>query len=245
MSGKTWHKLTPMAQGIWDQLDDESKALILGWSPESKRLDTFSRIKPGRKGSSRGANKINLHDISAHDLLANYHQYQAHQTDEDEGVVLHDEDVAGTTDEAPNPLLAFLMSRGLLAFLMSRGDSTSPGDLRNILSSTSNHAVNSKSPQQHQAKFANITYDVGKHRTTHRGALIDRGATVASLAMMHKSLQKLTGLSMSRASVTTKSRISRLSLLVSGGLTTWTSNCHIPPICPRGEWKIYPLQYPT
>ena len=47
MSGKTWHKLTPMAQGIWDQLDDESKALILGRSPESKRSDTFSRIKTG------------------------------------------------------------------------------------------------------------------------------------------------------------------------------------------------------
>ena len=156
-------------------------------------------------------NKINLHDISAHDLLANYHQYQAHQTDEDEGVELHDEDVAGTTDEAPNPLLAFLMSRG---------DSTLPGNLRNILSSTSNHAANSKSPQQCQAKFANITYDVGTHRTTHRGALIDRGAMVASLAMMHKSLQKPTGLSMSRASVTTKSRISRLSLLAAW----WTHN---------------------
>ena len=81
MAGKTWHKLSPTAQGIWDQLDDESKALILGRSPESKRSDTFSHIKPGRKGSSRGANKINLHDISAHDLLANYHQYQTHQTD--------------------------------------------------------------------------------------------------------------------------------------------------------------------
>ena len=69
---------------------------------------------------TRGANKINLHDISAHNLLANYHQYQTHQTDEDEGVVLNDEDVTGTTDEAPNLLLAFLMSRG---------DSALPGDL--------------------------------------------------------------------------------------------------------------------
>ena len=49
MAGKTWHKLSPMAQGIWDQLDDKSKALILGRSPESKRSDTFSRVKPGRK----------------------------------------------------------------------------------------------------------------------------------------------------------------------------------------------------
>ena len=112
MSGKTWHKLTPMAQGIWDQLNDESKALILGRSPDSNRLDTFSCVKPGQKGSSRGTNKVNLHDISAHDLLANCHQYQAHQTDEDEGVVLHDKDVAGTMDETPNPLLAFLISRG-------------------------------------------------------------------------------------------------------------------------------------
>ena len=99
--------------------------------------------------------------------MANYHQYQAHQTDEDEGVVLHDKDVAGTKDETPNPLLAFLMSQG---------DSTSLGDLQNILSSTSSRAANSMSPQQHQAKFANITYDIGKHHTTHRGALIDRGA---------------------------------------------------------------------
>ena len=36
---------------------------------------------------------------------------------------------------------------------------------------------------------------------------------VASLEMMRESLQKLTGLSMSRASVTTKSRISKLFLL--------------------------------
>ena len=167
MAGKTWHKLSPTAQGIWDQLDDESKALILGQSPESKRSDTFSRVKPGQKGSHRGANKINLHDISAHDLLANYHQYQAHQMDEDEGVVLHDEDGADATDEEPNPLLAFLTSRG---------DSASPGDLRNVLSSTSNRAATSKPSQQRLAKYTNITYDVGKHCTTHRGALIDRGA---------------------------------------------------------------------
>ena len=167
MAGKTWHKLSPMAQGIWDQLDDESKALILGRSPESKRSDTFSHVKPGRKGSHRGANKINLHDISAHDLLANYHQYQAHQMDEDEGVVLHDEDGADATDEEPNPLLAFLTSRG---------DSASPGNLRNVLSSTSNRAATSKPSQQRLAKYTNITYDVGKHCTTHCGALIDRGA---------------------------------------------------------------------
>ena len=117
MSGKTWHKLTPTAQGIWDQLDDESKALILGRPPESKRSGTFSRVKPGQKGSSHGTNKVNLHNISAHDLLANYHQYQALQTDEDEGVVLHDEDVAGTMDEMPNPLLVFLTSRGDSALL--------------------------------------------------------------------------------------------------------------------------------
>ena len=52
MSGKTWHKLSPTAQGIWDQLDDESKALILGRPPDSKRSGTFSRGKPGQKGPS-------------------------------------------------------------------------------------------------------------------------------------------------------------------------------------------------
>ena len=87
--------------------------------------------------------------------------------DEDEGVVLHDEDGADTTDEEPNPLLAFLTSRG---------ESASPGDLQNVLSSTSIHAATSKPSQQCLAKYANITYDVGKHCTTYRGALIDRGA---------------------------------------------------------------------
>ena len=171
MSGKTWHKLSPTAQGIWDQLDDESKALILGRPPpDSKRSGTFSRGKPGQKGPSRGTNKINLHDISAHDLLANYHQYQAHQTNisnDDAEVVLTDENVARTTDDSPSLLLAFLTSRG---------DNASPGNLRNVLSSTSSRAAKSKPTQQRQANFANLTYDVGKHRTTHRGALIDRGA---------------------------------------------------------------------
>ena len=82
LSGKRWHKLTPTAQGIWYQLDDESKALILGQPPDSKRPGTFSRGKLGHKGPSRGTNNINLHDISAHDLLANYHQYQTHQTND-------------------------------------------------------------------------------------------------------------------------------------------------------------------
>ena len=170
MSGKTWHKLSPTAQGIWDQLDDESKALILGRPPDSKRSGTFSHGKPGQKGPSRGTNKINLHDISAHDLLANYHQHQAHQTNisnDDAEVVLTDENVAHTTDDPPSPLLAFLMSRG---------DNALPGDLRNVLSSTSSRAAKSKPTQQRQANFANLMYDVGKHRTTHRGALIDRGA---------------------------------------------------------------------
>ena len=170
MSGKTWHKLSPTAQGVWDQLDDESKALILGRPPDSKRSGTFSRGKPGQKGPSRGTSKINLRDISAHDLLANYHQYQAHLTDisnDDAEVVLSDENVAHTTDDSPSPLLAFLTSRG---------DNASPGDLRNVLSSTSSRAAKSKPTQQRQASFANLTYAVGKHRTTHRGALIDRGA---------------------------------------------------------------------
>ena len=170
MSGKTWHKLTPTAQGIWDQLGDESKALILGRPPDSKRSGTFSCGKPGQRGPSHGTNKINLHDISAHDLLANYHHYQAHQTDvsnDDGEVVLTDENVASTTDDLPNPLLAFLTSRG---------NNTSPGDLCNVLSSTSSRAAKSKPTQKRQANFANHTYDVGKHRTTRRGALIDSGA---------------------------------------------------------------------
>ena len=43
------------------------------------------------------------HYISAHDLLANYHQYQAHQTkisNDDAEVVLTDENVASTTDDS-------------------------------------------------------------------------------------------------------------------------------------------------
>ena len=206
MAGKTWHKLSPTAQGIWDQLGDESKALILGQSPESKRSDTFSCAKPGRKGSHHGANKINLHDISAHDLLANYHQYQAHQMDEDEGVVLHDEDVAGTPDGEPNPLLAFVTSRG---------DSAMPGNLQPLTvlqpqSHLSNVKPNMPISRMMLASTALLTAEL---------SLIG-GPMVAYLVMMHASLPKLTGLSMFRAFVTTKSRISRLSLPAAW----WTHN---------------------
>jgi len=56
LSSQQWHSLQPEAQAIWDLLSDEAKAIILGLCKD-----------PGK-------HMVNLHNISAYDLLqANMH----------------------------------------------------------------------------------------------------------------------------------------------------------------------------
>ena len=59
----------------------------------------------------------------------------------------------------------------LHAFLTSRGNDASPADLRNVLSTSSKHAVDK--PRQANT---HLTYTVGKHRADKPGALINSGA---------------------------------------------------------------------
>ncbi len=125
MSGTAWHKLSSTGQGIWDKLSDEDKEVILDW----KSFDSRPR-KPNLKTNTEKprTNKVNLHDISAHDYIQ---AFQASTTTEDT------ESTHGDGEEAPGDSSLDQEQSQLLAFLTSRGEAASPADLRNVLSSTS------------------------------------------------------------------------------------------------------------
>ena len=103
MGGDKWRKLSPEMKSIWDRLDDESKRIILG--NDTKRT-------------------INLHDLSAYELL----QLQAHRHElvPDDDEPFEDAQQDDQPDE-PNPGEPDLLVNA------AKSKRVHPGDIRKLL----------------------------------------------------------------------------------------------------------------
>jgi hypothetical protein len=156
-----WDRLSSIseAQTIWDSLPAEAKKIIL---------------EP-RLGGPPPPRQTNLHEISAFDYL------QSRLPDDDHGDDGHDTQTTDTPSNASDndsgsQLLAHMTKRAPLP----------PQDIQRILSSSL--AKKPAAPAQaaaevtingkiyRQANTHNIVYSASNHRSTRRGALVDRGA---------------------------------------------------------------------
>ena len=179
LTREQWMRLTDEAKKTWDQLPNEMKAIIL---EPPNRKPNYRTAPPPRK--------VNAHEV-------------AHLME-----CLHGNDI--DIEPAPDPhLLSALLheqSEGSMASKpvtsIPEEDTDSnkqvsahaasqkplpPGNIKRLLSQTSNKKPNSKPNEQHevningvryrQVNFINIQYTVTNSQTyTKRGALVDRGA---------------------------------------------------------------------
>ena len=134
-----WINLSDEAKKSWDLISDKDKAIILGYGEQSPTR------YPTERPSTRQAN--------------------AHEQQDEPDNQTDEEDFADAQQDDPHEddtvLLANLHSS-------SRGQLT-PGDIRRIMSSSSQR--NTRSASMH-----NIIYKVSQHATKSTGGLVDRGA---------------------------------------------------------------------
>lgn len=115
-----WKQLTEETQAIWDTITNDQKAIILG------RID-----KTNAHDRTKNPREVNLHDMSAHDFL------QAYMLQQSQDAANNTTREPDTTDgQTPNePPTTGPEATALLAFA-TRRQAASPGDIRNVLSST-------------------------------------------------------------------------------------------------------------
>ena len=172
-----WMQLPASARSVWDQLDDKAKAVILGLSSsgtspglkKSKQPVRFSsNTKPPVQTQQPSLRRrVNLHDISAHDLLEAYSHEFGVAEDESED---HFEDAIAEQelpDQEPE-------QSTLLVNAAKSSTHLQPGDIRRILSSSS--SKHSQPPNKKLAAKVHITYQVSQAHSSAKTSLVDRGA---------------------------------------------------------------------
>jgi hypothetical protein len=105
--------LDTKSKEIWDQLDDKSNSIILGYDTRGSN-SSFTPPKGGSKTNLLPQLKINLHDMSSYDLLQVYASYVNHPTSEMEE--LDDED--DNTNETPPDIPSVNEIPGLSVLLL-------------------------------------------------------------------------------------------------------------------------------
>ncbi|MGL4349286.1 MAG: hypothetical protein ACRCT2_01685, partial [Plesiomonas shigelloides] len=163
-----WSKLSDDARKIWDTLDDQSKAIILGSSGPAK--PQLSRMPSVNKGQPR---HVNLHDMSAFDLLHAFVASTGNQEEQAPPDQISDDDPppsSGSGTDEPHPS----DDSSLLINAAKTSKSLAPSDIRRILSPSSKRATTS-TPRL-SANMHRVVYSVSRsdHRTTQ--SLVDRGA---------------------------------------------------------------------
>ena len=188
MSLGQWKRLPPDAQKIWDQLDDDSKAIILGRHPIGQ--------PPGSGPSSRPpTHKISLHDISAHQFLAaNLHDLRMGSEGDVDDTPKDTEDPDDShphDDSAADDQRLINATKRTGKASTSKASSLSPTDIRKVLSSSSSRpnsqvkfspGTNNPGEQielngkRYRQVDMHASYSVSAHKSSMRGSLVDRGA---------------------------------------------------------------------
>jgi hypothetical protein len=187
LNGDQWHRLPKAAQTRWDEFSPEDKAIILEAKPSqfATRHRDFGRPSGGRFGGRSGGRfggrggrgrppprSADLHDISAHDYIANLHEMSL------ESSLEHSDAPPDMPPEAEytSPLLAHMTKKKDLA----------PGDIHRVLSKTMGNKPRAKpvAAEEHvingstyrRVDMHKVIYTTSNHRSVRTGALIDRGA---------------------------------------------------------------------
>ena len=171
MPSNKWFSLSDTNKAIWDRLDDNAKAIILGYVPPTNNTSSlrtpfskppFSKPLNGKGVPPKppfGTIQTQLHEISAYDfLLANMHSLEtADCVDNDGG----NDTLDNSTEDDTN-------DTRLINAAKSKGKSLPPGDIRRVMSKSSTRQVN----------LAHMEYRVSFHDsiTVNSMSLIDRGA---------------------------------------------------------------------
>ena len=124
-----WSRLSDDAKKIWDTLDDQAKAIILGsLGPRPQQ----PQGPAAHKGSPR---RVNLHDMSAYDLLQAFAAQTAIQEDDTQEP---DQTFDGTlVKEEPTDDPQLPAESSLLINAAKTSEPLAPSDIRRILSSSS------------------------------------------------------------------------------------------------------------
>ena len=155
-----WMSLSEQQRLLWDQLDDQAKAVILG--PPSSRPNGNGRFD--RRQRDNPKRQVNLHDISAYDLLC----LQANLHDLDPDVATIDDGDPGIPDSNQQADDSDRSDTILINALKATSTSTKlqPGDIRRVMSKSSKRMIN----------VTHIAYRVSAHKTSSLLSLVDRGA---------------------------------------------------------------------
>ena len=160
MPSDKWFSLDTKSKEIWDQLDDKAKSIILGYDSKGPAASST----PARNHSNMNfQRKVNLHDISAFDLLHAYSHEMENSVDDTEEQAVVDVDNGDTDppDIAPDDNND---TRLINAAKSSSSSKFPPGDIRRVVSKASKRFVNK------------CEYFVSAHTHINHMSLVDRGA---------------------------------------------------------------------
>ena len=155
MSRDQWYTLSEKERLLWDQFDDQAKAVILGLAKPSPKMQP-SGTSPFSK------RKVNLHDISAHDFLQEF--IADNPSDEPPPADSDNVDTEPFSNDNDNPNDTTI----LVNAAKSTKPTLSPGDIRRVMSKSSTRSVN----------MAQVVYNTSASRVSNvkNMSLVDRGA---------------------------------------------------------------------
>jgi hypothetical protein len=157
-----WFGIDQKTKDLWDQIDDNYKSVILGYTKPSTPPPFSS--KPPSKPSfpTKPLRNINLHEMSAYEFLQ-VHSHELEPDPEPDEAISEDLP-AEEAEPLPSDTVLINAAKG------SRPSPLPPGDIFRVLSKNSKCSVN----------LAQIEYKVSYHQASSGQSLslIDRGAMV-------------------------------------------------------------------
>jgi hypothetical protein len=144
MPSEKWFGLDAASKAIWDRLYDKAKSIILGYTnPESQpnrptgNSSTFRHPPVNQSGKPPFKAQVNLHEMSAYDvLLANIHDVAPSGDDIDRHVTTQEDDEPSSSEDVNDMRL-------INAAKSSRTDHLPPGGICRVNSKSSTRHVDS------------------------------------------------------------------------------------------------------
>ena len=154
-------------------MDDQSRSSWRKISPQIRTKIVQSMKSSPSSYSSVQKKNINLHDITLHDLLANYHHTGDNDPESSEklttdhtATVSDETTLTGTNADSNDQLIVVKTAKS-----NDTSNKTFPGDVRHLLSTPKASGNTQVSGNVH-----NIIYKVTAYDTSYESSLVDRGA---------------------------------------------------------------------